>query len=36
MVAAQMTMRAHLKKLVDDGAVRSTGNGDQELFDPPV
>jgi glyoxylase-like metal-dependent hydrolase (beta-lactamase superfamily II) len=36
MVAAEMTMRAHLKKLVDDGAVRSAGKGDQEVFDAPV
>ena len=36
MVAAEMTMRAHLKKLVDDGAVRSAGEGDQEVFDAPV
>lgn len=32
MVAAEMTLRAHLRKLVDDGAVRSTGEGDRELF----
>lgn len=36
MVAAEMTMRAHLRKLVDDGAVRSSGAGDLELFDAPV
>jgi glyoxylase-like metal-dependent hydrolase (beta-lactamase superfamily II) len=36
MVAAEMTMRAHLKKLVDEGTVRSTGRGDQEVFDAPV
>jgi glyoxylase-like metal-dependent hydrolase (beta-lactamase superfamily II) len=36
MVAAEMTMRAHLKKLVDDKAVRSTGHGDQEVFDASV
>lgn len=35
-VAAEMTMRAHLKKLVDDGEVRSVGEGDQEVFDPSV
>ena len=34
MVAAEMTMRAHLHKLVVDGVVRSTG--DQEVFDAPV
>lgn len=32
MVAAEMTMRAHLHKLVDDGAVRASG----EVFEPPV
>ena len=36
MAAAEMTMRAHLKKLVDDGAVRYKGEGDQEVFDAPV
>jgi glyoxylase-like metal-dependent hydrolase (beta-lactamase superfamily II) len=36
MVAAEMTMRAHLRKLVDDGAVHSSGEGDRELFDAPV
>jgi glyoxylase-like metal-dependent hydrolase (beta-lactamase superfamily II) len=36
MVAAEMTMRAHLRKLVDDGAVRSTGESDGEVFDSPV
>jgi len=36
MVAAEMTMRAHLRKLVDDGAVHSTGEGDRETFDSPV
>jgi len=36
MVAAEMTMRAHLHKLVDDGVVRSNGVGDQEVFDAPV
>ena len=36
LVAAEMTMRAHLKKLLDDGAVRSKGEGDQEVFDAPV
>jgi glyoxylase-like metal-dependent hydrolase (beta-lactamase superfamily II) len=36
MVAAEMTMRAHLRKLVDDGAVRSSGEGDRETFDAPV
>jgi hypothetical protein len=32
MVAAEMTTRAHLHKLVDDGAVRSNG----EVFEPSV
>jgi hypothetical protein len=32
LVAAEMTMRAHLRKLVDDGAVRSAGEGDEEVF----
>jgi glyoxylase-like metal-dependent hydrolase (beta-lactamase superfamily II) len=36
MVAAEMTLRAHLHKLADDGVVRSTGEGDQEIFDAPV
>ena len=36
MVAAEMTMRAHLRKLVDDGAVRSGGDGDREVFDAPA
>ena len=36
MVAAEMTMRAHLRKLVDDGAVRSSGEGDGEVFEPSV
>jgi glyoxylase-like metal-dependent hydrolase (beta-lactamase superfamily II) len=33
MFAAEMTMRAHLRKLVDDGLVRSSGVGDQEVFE---
>jgi glyoxylase-like metal-dependent hydrolase (beta-lactamase superfamily II) len=32
MVAAEMTMRAHLRKLVDDGLIRSSGEGDEEVF----
>ena len=32
LIAAEMTMRAHLRKLVDDGAVRSSGEGDEEVF----
>jgi glyoxylase-like metal-dependent hydrolase (beta-lactamase superfamily II) len=36
MFAAEMTMRAHLRKLVDDSAIRSSGEGDREVFDAPV
>ena len=36
LVAAEMTLRAHLRKLVDDGVVRSTGEGEQEIFYAPV
>ena len=36
MVAAEMTLRAHLRKLVGDGAVHSQGGGDREIFDAPV
>jgi glyoxylase-like metal-dependent hydrolase (beta-lactamase superfamily II) len=36
MVAAEMTLRAHLHKLVDDGAVRTSGVGDREVFEAPV
>jgi glyoxylase-like metal-dependent hydrolase (beta-lactamase superfamily II) len=36
MVAAEMTMRAHLRKLVDDLVVRSAGEGDGEVFYSPV
>ena len=36
MAAAEMTMRAHLHKLVDDGLVRTSGTGDQEIFDASV
>ena len=36
MVAAEMTMRAHLHKLVDDGLVRASGSGDREIFEAPV
>jgi glyoxylase-like metal-dependent hydrolase (beta-lactamase superfamily II) len=32
MVAAEMTMCAHLRKLVDDGLIRSSGEGDEEVF----
>jgi hypothetical protein len=33
MMAAEMTMRAHLRKLVDDGAVRVDG---QEIYEASV
>jgi glyoxylase-like metal-dependent hydrolase (beta-lactamase superfamily II) len=36
LVAAEMTLRAHLHKLVDDGSVRSIGAGDREVFDASV
>ena len=36
MVAAEMTLRAHLRKLVDDGAVRVRTDGGDELFEPSV
>jgi hypothetical protein len=36
MGAAEMTLRAHLRKLVDDGAVQSSGEGDREVFDSSV
>jgi hydroxyacylglutathione hydrolase len=36
MVAAEMTLRAHLRKLVDDGAVRVRDNGSEEVFEPTV
>ncbi len=36
MRAAEMTMSAHLRKLVDDGAVRSAGEGDREVFEASV
>ena len=32
LIAAEMTMRAHLRKLVVDGAMRSSGDGDEEVF----
>ncbi|GAC1473473.1 MAG: MBL fold metallo-hydrolase [Candidatus Dormibacteraceae bacterium] len=34
--AAEMTLRAHLRKLVDEKLVRSSGEGDQEAFYAPV
>jgi glyoxylase-like metal-dependent hydrolase (beta-lactamase superfamily II) len=36
MVAAEMTLRAHLKKLVEEGAVRSEGDGDDAVFEASV
>jgi hydroxyacylglutathione hydrolase len=36
LVAAEMTLRAHLRKLVDDGAVRIRGDGGEEVFEPSV
>lgn len=33
MPAAEMTLRAHLRKLVDDGAVRVARRGDAEVFE---
>ena len=36
MVAAEMTLRAHLKKLVEDEAVRSKGDGDDAVFEALV
>lgn len=35
-VAAEMTLRAHLRKLVDDGAVRVRGTGGEEVYEPTV
>jgi glyoxylase-like metal-dependent hydrolase (beta-lactamase superfamily II) len=35
-LAAEMTIRAHLKKLIDEGAVGVRTSGDEELFGPPV
>jgi hypothetical protein len=36
MAAAEMTLRAHLRKLVDDGAVSVNAQGEQEIYEPPV
>lgn len=36
LVAAEMTMRAHLQKLVDEGKVRIYGTGEEEVFEAPV
>jgi glyoxylase-like metal-dependent hydrolase (beta-lactamase superfamily II) len=36
MAAAEMTMRAHLVKLVDDGLVRAEGTGEEEVYEAPV
>jgi predicted ArsR family transcriptional regulator len=36
MVAAEMTLRAHLKKLVDDGAVRVRTIKGREVYERSV
>jgi glyoxylase-like metal-dependent hydrolase (beta-lactamase superfamily II) len=36
LVAAEMTLRAHLRKLVDDGAVRVRTDRGEEVFEPTV
>jgi glyoxylase-like metal-dependent hydrolase (beta-lactamase superfamily II) len=36
MAAAEMTLRAHMRKLVDDGAVSVKAQGEQEIYEPPV
>jgi hydroxyacylglutathione hydrolase len=36
LLAAEMTLRAHLRKLVDDGAVHVRDNGGEEVFEPSV
>jgi hydroxyacylglutathione hydrolase len=36
MAAAEMTLRAHLKKLVDDGLVKQRNVDDQEVFETSV
>ncbi|MGZ6300250.1 MAG: MBL fold metallo-hydrolase [Candidatus Limnocylindria bacterium] len=36
MVAAEMTLRAHLRKLVEDGAVTVEGRSGQEVYRAPV
>jgi hydroxyacylglutathione hydrolase len=36
MIAAEMTLRAHLRKLVDDGVVAVEGGSGQEVFEAPV
>ncbi len=36
MPAAEMTMRAHLEKLVDDGHVRVEATGEEEVYEAPV
>lgn len=35
-VAAQMTLRAHLRKLADDGTVRMSDRAGEEVFEPTV
>ena len=36
LLAAEMTLRAHLKKLVDDRSVQSVRKGDREVFEALV
>lgn len=36
MAAAEMTMRAHLEKLIDDGHVRVEATGSEEVYEAPV
>jgi glyoxylase-like metal-dependent hydrolase (beta-lactamase superfamily II) len=36
MTAAEMTLRAHLRKLVDDGTVRALTRGAEEFYEAPV
>jgi glyoxylase-like metal-dependent hydrolase (beta-lactamase superfamily II) len=36
LAAAEMTLRAHLKKLLDDGEVEVRGDGGEEVFERPV
>jgi glyoxylase-like metal-dependent hydrolase (beta-lactamase superfamily II) len=35
LVAAEMTMRAHLQKLVDEGKLRMDATGREEVYEPP-
>jgi glyoxylase-like metal-dependent hydrolase (beta-lactamase superfamily II) len=36
MVAAEMTLRAHLRKLVDEGEVSASGSNESEVYEAPV